>query len=121
MFRLLTNLAFGIYKTKWTYHLPRRKPGRQLQKPFKNWTIVRGDIVQMRSGDDKGKVGKVVKVLRKLNRVVVKGANVQEYTKSTHKSHYRTRGTQLARKESIISARVQRWTVRRLSQEGSSR
>jgi len=90
MFRLLTNLAFGIYKTKWTYHLPRRKPSKPLQKPFKHWTIVRGDIVQLRSGDDKGKVGKVVKVLRKLNRVVVRGANLQEYTKSSLKQYYRT-------------------------------
>lgn len=36
----------------------------------------------MRTGDDRGKVGRVVKVLRKLNRVVIRGVNVNEYSKS---------------------------------------
>ena len=51
------------------------------QKNFKNWTIVRGDFVKILTGDDKGKKGKVVKVLRKLNRVVVKNININQYTK----------------------------------------
>lgn len=40
-------------------------------------------MVKVIAGDDRGKVGKVVKVLRKLNRIVVKGVNINEYTKST--------------------------------------
>jgi len=36
----------------------------------------------VRTGDDRGKVGRVVKVLRKLNRVVIRGVNVNEYSKS---------------------------------------
>jgi ribosomal protein L24 len=46
------------------------------QKNFRNWTIVRGDLVKILAGDDRGKKGKVVKVLRKLNRVVVKNINI---------------------------------------------
>jgi hypothetical protein len=91
MFRLLTNLVFGIYKTKWTHHLPRKKPSKPLQKLFRHWTIVRGDTVKLLAGDDKGKVGKVVKVIRKLNRIVVHGANLQEYTKSFIYPYLRSR------------------------------
>lgn len=54
---------------------------KPLQKNFKNWTIVRGDFVKILTGDDKGKKGKVVKVLRKLNRVVVKNININTITK----------------------------------------
>lgn len=84
LFRLLSNLAQGFYKTKWTKHLPAKDANKGLQKPFKRWTIVRGDLVKVIAGDDRGKVGKVVKVLRKLNRIVVKGINIREYTKSNH-------------------------------------
>lgn len=52
------------------------------QKTFKNWTIVRGDFVKILAGDDKGKKGKVVKVLRKLNRIVVKNININNCTRS---------------------------------------
>lgn len=38
--------------------------------------------MQVRAGDDKGKIGRVVKVLRKMNRVVIRGVNVNEYSKS---------------------------------------
>jgi len=74
--RLISNLAFGFYKTKWTHYLPRKHPTKALQTPFKRWLIISGDTVQVRTGDDRGKVGKVVKVLRKMNRVVVRGVNV---------------------------------------------
>ena len=82
--RLVNGLTFGFYKTKWTHYLPRRHPERPLQLMFPRWSIVKGDIVQVRAGDDRGKVGKVVKVLRKLNRVVVSKINIHEYTKSHH-------------------------------------
>lgn len=84
LFRLLNRLAAGFYKTKWSHHLPKKDMCKGLQKPFRNWTIVRGDTVKVIAGDDRGKVGKVVKVLRKLNRIVVRGVNMQEYTKSKH-------------------------------------
>jgi len=80
--RLISNLAFGFYKTRWTHHLPRQNPQKPLQTPFKRWLIIRGDTVKVRTGDDRGKVGRVVKVLRKLNRVIIRGVNVNEYSKS---------------------------------------
>eukprot|EP01122_Echinamoeba_exundans_P010949 TRINITY_DN4209_c0_g1_i1.p1 TRINITY_DN4209_c0_g1~~TRINITY_DN4209_c0_g1_i1.p1 ORF type:complete len:209 (-),score=59.82 TRINITY_DN4209_c0_g1_i1:222-815(-) len=42
----------------------------------KTWKIVKGDTVQMMLGPDKGKQGKVVKVIRSKNRLVVEGINV---------------------------------------------
>ena len=75
--RLLTTLAFNFNKTQFLHHLPKKKANKPLQKIFRKWTIVRGDIVKVRTGDDRGKVGKVVKVLRKLNRVVVRGVNIR--------------------------------------------
>lgn len=77
LFRLLNNLVHSFYKTKWTHHLPKKDANQALQKPFRRWTIVRGDYVKVIAGDDRGKVGKVVKVLRKLNRIVVKGVNIR--------------------------------------------
>jgi hypothetical protein len=84
LFKLLNNIAQNFYKTKWTHHLPKKDMCKGLQKPFKRWTVVRGDIVKVIAGDDRGKIGKVVKVLRKLNRLVVRGVNIHEYTKSNH-------------------------------------
>lgn len=49
----------------------RVKPNKKLQVAFKDWKIVKGDTVQIRSGFDKGKVGKVIRVFRKSNSVVV--------------------------------------------------
>lgn len=83
LFKLLNTSLFTFYKTKWTNHLPKKDYCKGLQIPFRRWTIVRGDTVKVIAGDDRGKVGKVVKVLRKLNRIVVKGVNIHEYTKST--------------------------------------
>ena len=80
--KLVSNLAFGFYRTKWTHHLPKRNPQKPLQTQFKRWLIIRGDTVQVRTGDDRGKVGQVIKVLRKINRVVIRGVNVNEYAKS---------------------------------------
>lgn len=80
--RLLNTITSTFYKTKWTYHLPRKHPNKPLPVPFKHWKIYTGDIVKIRTGDDRGKISKVVKVLRKINRVVVKNINMNEYTKS---------------------------------------
>lgn len=39
------------------------------------WTIVRGDYVKVMKGNDEGKMGEVLKVIRKKNKVVVQGVN----------------------------------------------
>ena len=40
--------------------------------------IKTGDTVIVISGDDKGKIGKVVKALPKTNKVIIEGVNVQK-------------------------------------------
>lgn len=45
-------------------------------EPIPTWKIVRGDIVYIRSGRDAGKTGRVTKVLRKVNRLIVDGCNM---------------------------------------------
>lgn len=59
------------------FHATRVKPNKKLQVPFKNWQIVCGDQVQIRAGNDKGKIGKVIKVYRKSNSVIVDGMNLK--------------------------------------------
>ncbi|XP_064391336.1 large ribosomal subunit protein uL24m-like [Halichondria panicea] len=49
-----------------------RKPPPE---PLKKWNIVRGDLVQILAGKDKGVQGKVAAVIRKENRVIVGGFN----------------------------------------------
>lgn len=44
--------------------------------------IKSGDLVQVISGADKGKQGKVLKVLPKENRVIVEGVKVTKHTKA---------------------------------------
>ncbi|KAG5185917.1 translation protein SH3-like domain-containing protein [Tribonema minus] len=44
------------------------------------WLIVRGDLVQMVTGADKNKQGVVREVIRKENRLIVEGLNVQQVT-----------------------------------------
>jgi large subunit ribosomal protein L24 len=43
---------------------------------IKKWNIVRGDLVHVVSGRDKGKQGIVREVLRKKNSVLVEGLNL---------------------------------------------
>lgn len=38
--------------------------------------VKKGDLVEVLSGDDKGKRGRVLKVLRKKSRVIVEGVNI---------------------------------------------
>eukprot|EP01017_Pseudomicrothorax_dubius_P047261 TRINITY_DN8461_c0_g1_i1.p1 TRINITY_DN8461_c0_g1~~TRINITY_DN8461_c0_g1_i1.p1 ORF type:complete len:205 (+),score=76.21 TRINITY_DN8461_c0_g1_i1:58-615(+) len=47
------------------------------QVVFKRWRIVRGDKVFVRNGKDKGKTGKVIRVYRKKNQLLVQGVNVK--------------------------------------------
>eukprot|EP01114_Cavostelium_apophysatum_P004076 TRINITY_DN14218_c0_g1_i1.p1 TRINITY_DN14218_c0_g1~~TRINITY_DN14218_c0_g1_i1.p1 ORF type:complete len:158 (-),score=28.60 TRINITY_DN14218_c0_g1_i1:73-546(-) len=50
----------------------------------KSWNVIKGDLVQVMWGTDKGKIGKVMKVLRKRNRVIVEGAKlVKKHVKGT--------------------------------------
>lgn len=52
--------------------------------PRRKWHILKGDIVQILSGKDKGKQGRVKTVLHKKNSVIVEGANmVQKHVKRT--------------------------------------
>jgi transcription antitermination factor NusG len=45
-------------------------------EPLPRWTIVRGDTVVVLSGRSAGKSGKVKRVLRRKNRVIVDGLNL---------------------------------------------
>jgi hypothetical protein len=60
-------------------HFAREGGIRRLKKPkfdtFNTWKVVRGDEVVLLAGEDKGKRGKVLKVMRDTNRVVVEGLN----------------------------------------------
>lgn len=81
--RLLNAVACSFYRTKWTHPLPRVDPTKPLQVPIKRWKIFKGDVVKVRSGVDRGYVGKVLKVFRKKNQVIVKGVNKKDKVKST--------------------------------------
>ena len=48
---------------------------RPEQIPFAKWTIVTGDFVKVISGKNKGREGKVLRVFRKTNQVLVQGIN----------------------------------------------
>jgi hypothetical protein len=82
--RLLNTVLSPFAKYK--HPLPRKHPNKPLPLPFANWKIFKGDTVMMRTGDDKGKVGRVVKVFRKLNRIVVRNANMNWKTKRTYRT-----------------------------------
>ena len=64
-----------------------RKLGRKLMKlpsmkstpETLRWNIVRGDNVHVIQGPQKGQQGKVLKVLRKNNRVIVEGVNMVSF------------------------------------------
>lgn len=43
---------------------------------MKKLHVKKGDLVKVIAGDDKGKTGRVLKVLRKKNRVIVEGVNI---------------------------------------------
>ena len=76
-------MFFSALTTKIRYGLPRIKPTKKLQVTFRNWKIVKGDTVKIRTGLSKGTVGKVLKVYRKSNRILVEGANLKTVKKST--------------------------------------
>ena len=53
------------------------KPTKKPQVTFSKWMILRGDVVKVITGKDKGKVGKVSRVWRKQNKITVKGVNIK--------------------------------------------
>ena len=75
-------MFFSVAKNAVRYYHIRIKPNRKLQVPFKRWQILLGDTVQVRSGSDKGKVGKVIKIMRRANKIAIKGVNVKTKQKS---------------------------------------
>ena len=62
---------------RYSFALMESKPNKKPQVPFKKWTILRGDIVKVIAGKDKGKIGKVTKVYRKNNAIKVTGVNIK--------------------------------------------
>lgn len=62
---------------KFTFSILNAKPNKKPQVPFLRWTILRGDVVKVIAGKDKGKVGKVTRVWRKSNAITVKGINIK--------------------------------------------
>ena len=54
---------------------------------MKKFNIKKGDTVMVNAGNDKGKTGKVLQVLRDKDRVIVEGVNmVSKHTKPTPKA-----------------------------------
>jgi len=58
----------------------RKKSGRNVpkEKRIKTWRIIQGDLVEVTQGFHKGKRGKVLRVLRKKDKLVVQGINVRK-------------------------------------------
>eukprot|EP01031_Cornospumella_fuschlensis_P032458 gene32458-39246_t len=46
-------------------------------EPIKKWNIVRGDLVQVIQGPQTGQQGKVLKIIRPINRLVIEGINMR--------------------------------------------
>ena len=46
--------------------------------PRKQWRIFTGDLVQVVKGPDKGKQGKIIKVLRHREQAIVEGVNIKQ-------------------------------------------
>jgi len=68
----------GLYlNTSWN---KRKKVGRNVlkEKRIKTWRIITGDLVEVTQGLHKGKRGKVLKVFRKKDRLLVQGINVRK-------------------------------------------
>ncbi|XP_078063294.1 large ribosomal subunit protein uL24m [Mustelus asterias] len=79
--RLPRGYRYGTNRP-WTLAAQRlNPPGRQRRKVFVepiapgDWTIFRGDTVEIRKGRDEGKQGKVSQVIRARNWVILEGLN----------------------------------------------
>ena len=67
--------------------------------------IKKGDMVVVICGDDKGKTGKVLRILTAKNRVLVQGVNVM--FKHMRRSQQNPQGGRLEREASIHASNVQ--------------
>jgi large subunit ribosomal protein L24 len=67
------------------YRKARRRPPER--PPRARLHITKGDLVQIISGDDKGKRGRVLRVIPKTGRIVVEGVNlVKRHRRATPKA-----------------------------------
>ncbi|XP_039976885.1 probable 39S ribosomal protein L24, mitochondrial [Xiphias gladius] len=90
----------------WTASAKRlNPPGKKRRKVFvepiapEDWSVLRGDMVEILSGKDKGKQGKVIQVFRHRNWVILEGLNTH------HRYVGRTqdyRGTYIASEAPIL-------------------
>lgn len=81
--------SFFTTPLKFSFAMLEAKPGKKPQVPFQKWTILRGDVVKVIAGKDKGKIGKVTKVWRKQNRITVRGVNLKLKNTRNFISHLR--------------------------------
>ena len=80
---------------KFSISLLNVKPNKKSQVPFKKWTIVRGDVVKVRAGKDKGKIGKITRVWIKSNSITVKGINIKIKRISNFPFHFQNHQKEL--------------------------
>ncbi len=78
--------------------------GRKLSAPQITFHVKRGDEVAILSGTQKGKTGKVLRVLRKQNRVLVEGINLTK--KATRPSQENPQGGFTEREAPIALSKV---------------
>lgn len=60
----------------WVRRAALRLVKRAPEPPIPKWHVVKGDMVEILSGRSAGKTGKVKKVLRRKNRLIVEGLNL---------------------------------------------
>ena len=75
------------------------------QKPLRKWRIFSGDTVCVINGHEKGKVGKILRVNRSEETVLVEGVNV-EITKATYDTEEYTRGEDIVDHKPIHASKV---------------
>ncbi|XP_008288796.1 large ribosomal subunit protein uL24m [Stegastes partitus] len=75
------NYRYGTNRP-WTVAAKRlNPPGKQRRKVFvepvesRDWPVLKGDVVEILAGKDKGKQGKVIQVFRRRNWVILEGLN----------------------------------------------
>lgn len=78
---------------------------------IKKWKIFTGDTVEVMRGKDKKKQGKVIKVLRKKNKLVVKGINVVCISLTSMLARLTLRRNATAREEPMIPASMATGTL----------
>lgn len=66
--------APDILRSAWARLRPRNRV--RPEDAIHSWKIIRGDMVQVCEGRDKGMRGVVAKVMRQTNQVVVEGVNL---------------------------------------------